>query len=289
MFQKILHFIKYNNAMIIILAVVLILGGGALAAGPENIGVKQTKIQGTDNSLLIQADFDNFNMDFKIENIEQDEKYYYVTYGYLDLVVIDSAWQYQLSQKTVKASKKIKEDIGVYMAKYLNKHHEARVRELKQAKSEAQVQGEQKRVEVTEYSGLIGRTLDLAATVFPGYEPVVKTELPTPENFNLPNANSGASAGSSSADDLNKIYNDYVAAHPEIFATPTDSTGSPQAAGDMPGTEVDSTIPETPVDNIIPETPSIPEPESVDIIELPAPEAPAENAAPVESTATPAQ
>ena len=66
MFQKLLHFIKYNNATIIILAVILILGGGALAAGPEAIGQKQTSIQGLDNIALLSADFDKFNMDFKI-------------------------------------------------------------------------------------------------------------------------------------------------------------------------------------------------------------------------------
>ena len=183
--QKILHFIKYNNATVIILAIILLLGGGALAAGPENIGERRTSIEGVDNAALLAVDLTAFNMDFKIENVQQDEKYYYVTYSFLDLVLADNLWQYQLSQKTQKVSKKIKEDIGVYMAKFMAKHHQARVRELTEEKNQAESAGEQKRIEVTEYSGLIGRTLDLAAAVFPGYEPVVKTELPTPE-FNLP-------------------------------------------------------------------------------------------------------
>ena len=88
-------------------------------------------------------------MDFKIENVQQDEKYYYVTYGFLDLVLSDNLWQYQLSRKTQKVSKKIKEDIGVYMAKFMAKHYEARTRELKNEKSLAQSAGEQKRIEVT--------------------------------------------------------------------------------------------------------------------------------------------
>lgn len=283
MFSKIIHFIKYNNAMVIILALILVLGGGALAAGPENIGQKQTSVQGVDNTALLAVDLAAFNMDFKIENVQQDERYYYVTYSFLDLVILDSAWQYQLSQKTQKVSKKIKQDIGEYMAKFMAKHYEARVRELKQEKNQAESQGLEKRVEVTEYSGLIGRTLDLAAAVFPGYEPVVKKELPAPENFNLPTGQAGlpeTSSGapvSGGADDLTKIYNDYVAAHPEIFETPV-----PPAQVDTASSTPDSTAP---ADTVVPETPAdsadspqaIPEPESVNIIELPA--APATNTA----------
>ncbi|MFA6306201.1 MAG: hypothetical protein WCV70_00475 [Patescibacteria group bacterium] len=300
--QKIINFLKYNNAAVIILAIILILGGGALAAGPENIGVKQTSVEGTDNTLLLSADLSAFNMDFKIEKIEQDENYYYATYSYLDLTVIDSAWQYQLSSKTQKISKKIREDLGVYLAKFLAKHYQARVRELKQAKAEAESLGEQRRIEVTEYSGLIGLTLDLAAKVFPGYEPIVKTELPAPE-FNLPDFNADAPENSP-ADNLTQIYNDYIAAHPEIFTTPMPddtASGTPETVVPEDTTVPDETVtPETPPES---ETPIIPEPDSVDIIELPveepasetpvaepAPEAPvsesetapAENAAPSE-------
>lgn len=230
MLQKIMHFIKYNNATIIILAIILILGGGALAAGPETIGEKQTRIEGVDNAALLAADLDNFGMDFKIENIQEDGAYYYVTYSYLDLSVNNQAWQYQLRQTTRKVAKNIKEDLGAYLAKYLAKHHQARIRELKAAKDSAQAVGEEKRVAVTEYSGLIGRSLDLAAKVFPGYEAVKKEILPTPD-FSTPLAKTQAdlSAGASAqADNLTKIYNDYLAAHDQ------DSDGVLDAADNCP-------------------------------------------------------
>ena len=223
--QKIINFLKYNNATIIIIVVLLIFGAGVFAAGPDAIGQKQTQIKGIDNTLLLTIELDNFNMDFKIQSIEQDDQYYYVAYTYLDLAVIKQAWQYQLNQKTVKISKKIREDVGVYMAKYLAKHYEARIRELKQEKSIALINGEQKRIEVTEYTGLIGKTLDLASEIFPGYEPIKKVILPMQENFNLPDVNSGAPSNSET-DNLNEIYNDYVADHPEIFETSTDTASS---------------------------------------------------------------
>ncbi len=280
-FDSLTRFIKYNNAAIIILAVVLILGGGALAAGPEAIGQKQTSVEGIDNAALLAVDLATFNMDFKIENIEQDEKYYYVTYSYLDLTPIDSAWQYRLSQRTQKISQKIREDIGAYMAKFLAKHYEARLRDLTEEKSQAEALGAQTRVEVTEYSGLIGRTLDLAAKVFPGYEPVVKTELPPPL-FVIPKpAVTQDLNPASRTDNLTQIYNDYVAAHPDLFNAPTPTataSGTPETslstatASGTPDSVVptDTTVPETPATPPAPETPAIPEPESVDIIELPA-------------------
>jgi|GEM_PF-681925 len=307
MLEKFIHFIKYNNATVIILALVLILGGGVFAAEPEAIGEKQTSVQGYDNTALLSVDLDKFNMDFKIENIEQDEKYYYVTYGFLDLAAPDNAWQYQLSQRTQKISKKTNQDLGAYMAKFLVKHYEARTRELKREKELAQAQGEQKRIEVTEYSGLVGRVLDLAGKVFPGYEPVVKRELPAPD-LPAPLAKVGEGeplvSPQSGEDSLTKVYNDYVASHdkdsdgildqadncpetlnadqldsdgdglgdvcdtatstPEQTETPADSTETPPA---------DVAAPEAP-DSL--ETPTIPEPTSVDIIELPATEPVAE-------------
>src|SRR3989338_7814974 len=185
MLEKISHFIKYNNATIIILALVLVVSATALAAGPEAIGEKQTRIEGIDNTLILAVDLDKFNMDFKIEKIQADENYYYVTYSFLDLAVADNSWQYLMTERIRKISKKIKEDLGIYLAKAMAKHYEARIRELKSEQDQARSAGGQKRIEVIEYSGLVGRTLDLASKVFPGYEAVKKNELPTPD-FNLP-------------------------------------------------------------------------------------------------------
>ncbi|MDO8592248.1 MAG: hypothetical protein Q7R92_00575 [bacterium] len=304
--QKIINFIKYNNAAVIILALILILGGGALAAGPEAIGQKQTSLQGADNSLLLAADLDKLNMDFKIEKIEEDSGYYYVNYSYLDLAVINSAWQYQLSAAARKISKKIKEDLGEYLAKQLKKHYEARVRELKQAKALAEAAGPQTRVEVTAYSGLIGKTLDAVKAVFPGYEPVKKRELAAPE-FNPPNPPLQEGQNASGADNLTQIYNNYLSEHPEVISQlDAVATSTPEASGGStssleieplapPASAASSTPAATP-----PPLPPLPEgidasstpaePASVQVIELPAPvaaEPPAPDA-PAETAPAPA-
>jgi len=292
MLAKIIHFIKYNNATVIILAIILILGGGALAAGPETIGQKQTSVQGIDNTLLLAADLDNFNMDFKIEKIEQDEQYYYVIYSYLDLVVLTNAWQYQLNSKMQKISRKLKQDLGEYLVGFLAKHQEARTRQLKQEKHLAELSGAQTRTEVTEYSGLIGKTLNLASKAFPDYEPVKTRQLPAPENFNLPtSATSLSEGGQAQADNLTQVYNNYLAAHPDLFINET-ATSSPataetvasstqELAPEMVSTEPAETSTESETVSTEPETAPI-EPTEVQIIELP----PVEPIAPAEPEPT---
>lgn len=183
MFKKAIHFIKYNNAMVLILALVFVFGTGVFAAtetGQEFIGEKETKIEGIDNTLLIEADLDRLDMDFKIERITEDDDYYYVTYTFLDLVEYEDAWQYQLQEKMRKVTKNIKIDLGAYLAEELGEQYDARIKELRIAKEKAEESGEITRVEVVAYDGLIGQTLALTGRIFTGYEPVKVREIPSP-------------------------------------------------------------------------------------------------------------
>ena len=169
MFKKFIHFIKYNNAMVLILALFFIVASGVFAQteiGQEFIGEKTAHIEGRDNTLLLEADLDNFQMDFKIENIEEDNEYYYIKYTSLDLLEHEDAWQYQLNEKIRKVSKKFKGDLGEYMAEELKEEYDARIKTLKEEQTRALLQGKETRVEITEYSGLIGKTLDIASKIF---------------------------------------------------------------------------------------------------------------------------
>ncbi|MCK5511126.1 hypothetical protein KAI65_06365, partial [Candidatus Parcubacteria bacterium] len=126
MLKKIIHFIKYNNVALLILLAIFAIGSGAWAqtdAGQEFIGEKQEKIKGIDNILLLEADLESFDMDFKIEKITRDDKYYFVAYTYLDLVKKDDAWEYLLNEKVRKVSLKIKKDLGAYLAEELKEEY----------------------------------------------------------------------------------------------------------------------------------------------------------------------
>ncbi len=216
MFKKIIHFIKYNNATVLILAVFLVAGGSVLASEPgrEAIGARQTDVVGVDNTLLLAADLADFDMEFKIEKIEADNKMYYVTYTFLDLALINNAWQYQAREKTRRVSKDLKQDLGLYLAEELSEEYQARLKELRQAQARAKETGEEKRVEVTAYSGLVGKALNAAGRVFPGYRAVKKIELASPADLSslrqAPGQEKAARAEFSPADDLTQIYLDYM-------------------------------------------------------------------------------
>ena len=218
MLKKAINFIKYNNAALLILLAIFALGSGVWAqteAGQEFIGEKQEEIKGIDNTLLLSVDLDNYDMDFKIERIAEDDKYYFVAYTYLDLVKTDDAWEYQLNEKIRKVSLKIKKDLGAYLAEELKEEHDARVKTLKQEQKIALEKGEETRIEVVDYSGLIGRTLKLSEKIFFGYESVKTREIPSPTipatvlaKRNIKESLSEASEKKS--DDLTKIYFDYI-------------------------------------------------------------------------------
>jgi len=93
MFQQITNFIKYHNLFTIILGLVFIATAGAFA----NEGVRNTVIGeeivteiGVDNSQLLSADLDNFDINLKINNILEDEENYYVDYTFNTIAVRDN-------------------------------------------------------------------------------------------------------------------------------------------------------------------------------------------------------
>lgn len=226
--QKFIHFIKYNNAVVIILLAFFIIGSATFAAtetGQQAIGQQTTIIEGVDNTLLLSANPDAMEMNFKIEKIEQDVDFYYVTYTFLNLIKENSAWQYQLTEKSRKITKKIKQDLGAYLAEEFKQEHEAIVKDLKAEQVKASLEGEQVREEVTEYTGLIGQTLDVVAAVFPNYEPVKKTEVDSPEvpAEVLAAINSATSTVPVSTDNLTAVYDSYISEndpdHDDVFGT----------------------------------------------------------------------
>ncbi len=235
MFSKIINFVKYNNATVLILAFIFIAGSGVFAqteAGQEIIGQKETRIEGIDNTLLLAADLDNMNMDFNIEKIEADDKYYFIIYTYLDLIKLDSAWQYLINEKSRKVPKSLKQDLGVYLAKELAEEHYARVKDLKAEQQSAQEQGEETRIQVEEYGGIIGKALDLTAKVFSEYEPVKTIEIPSPSLAQLTNlaskpAVSAGNAGDSLVDIARQVAAEIEAKDSDVDGVNNDTDNCP--------------------------------------------------------------
>jgi hypothetical protein len=220
MFKKAWNFIKYNNATVLIFLLVFLLGAGAFASetGREIVGGKTTREEGVDNTLLLEADIDNLDMDFSITGVESDGGRYYVKYTYIDLVKGETAWEYKMFEKELAISPGFEGDLGDKITEELSEVRSMRLADLKSAQTAAKDEGEAKRVEVTEYSGLIGKTLDLAGKVIPGYEPVVRREIASPvAPIALRDLRGRDPAGDpvepsepGKADSMSAVYEDYV-------------------------------------------------------------------------------
>jgi len=213
------HFVQYNNLFLVIL-VVCILAFGSLTFASEDvrdatIGGKQVLAEGVDNTLLLGQDFDNFSMDFTISGIIEDEESYLINYSYVDLDLVDGIWQIVEKEGGRNISKPFRQDLGIYLAGQLSQEAKARIKELKKLQKAERERGETKIVQVTRYSGLIGKVLDLSGAVFPGYEPVKKIELPTPT---VNTAFARRTRASGAADNLTHIYNDWVVKNPGAVA-----------------------------------------------------------------------
>jgi len=127
MYQKILNFIKYNNAFTIIFVICFFGFGVSYAANAdvrESVYGSEETVVSIDNSLIISADLDNFNFNLRISSITEDNKNYYAIYSYQTLAIKDGVWQSQQIEKTLKISKEALEgrDLGLYVAEELGEN-----------------------------------------------------------------------------------------------------------------------------------------------------------------------
>ena len=179
MFQKIINFIKYHNAFTISLAVIFVFSGVIFASEDVRntvIGEKIISEQGIDNSQLLSADLENFDMVLKIQNIQEDDKNYYIDYSFNTIAVKDNVWQSVVKSErfTVNKSALGDRDLGIYLAEEFSEETREEMTYLKKAQKTERERGRAKVVKTTDYTGLIGLTLDLKNKILAGYKPVVK-------------------------------------------------------------------------------------------------------------------
>ncbi|MFH1401969.1 MAG: MopE-related protein [Parcubacteria group bacterium] len=180
--NKIIYFLKYHNAIPIILGVVLLGTAGAFANEDVRsavIGQKVENIIGIDNAQLLSADLDNFDQALRIEDVTQDNENYYINYIYRTLAIRDNVWQEVLKENTLTVGIKSMEgkDLGLYVQEELSEVADWELNHLKR------VQSEEKEIGITiltasvDYTGLIGLVLDARDKILPGYKPVVTQEI----------------------------------------------------------------------------------------------------------------
>ena len=173
------HFIKYNNAVSIAIAVLLLATGGAMAASPDARGLlynTEDIPRSVDNSYLLHMDIERADFGLVILEVEEDDQGYYIKYHYNTVKVAEYSWQ-PVSQEgtlTVLKSALGKQDLGELVARELGQLIDREYTYAKDAQKIERDKGPSKKVITTKYAGLIGALLDPKDKVFPGYEPIVK-------------------------------------------------------------------------------------------------------------------
>lgn len=183
MFQKLVTFIKYNNAFTTILGVLFLGFGGALAASPdvrEGIVSAKESIVSIDNSYITAIDLAQYTPTIQVTSITEDESTYYVSYELATIDISLGVWRDVVKTKDITVSKVALDgsDLGLYLTKELKEVADRELAYLKEVQGIERGLGTTQKVVATAYSGLIGKLLDPKEEVFAGYTPVIE---PKPE------------------------------------------------------------------------------------------------------------
>lgn len=172
MYQKILNFLKYHNLVSIVFTVIFVGFSFSLAASPElreAIYSKEEREIGIDNTLLLATNFDQWDFQPEILSIEEDEENYYVTYKFKTLAPLDNVWQENFKENLLSFPKTIlgNRDLPDYITEEIGEVIQHEYQLLKDSQKIAQKEGQSQRMKVTEYSGLIGKVLNLKPKIEP--------------------------------------------------------------------------------------------------------------------------
>jgi len=200
--KGLLNFVKYNNAVPIILGVVFIGAGSAFAAtDPQAIYSQQQQVVSTDNTYIANKDLSTWTPKILINGVTEDTDNYYVSYTFTTIDVVDYAWQDAAKNLTMTVSKADLglRDLGVYVTSQFRNIIANEVAYLTQVQQKAKNDISQK-VVATTYGGLVGKFLDSTTETLPGYTPVVTP--PADNSYNTVSATPGqpdTSGGGSSS------------------------------------------------------------------------------------------
>ena len=175
------NFIKYHNAFVIIIMFVFVVSFSALAASEDLrdkvLGEKIVTESGIDNSALLAADLENFDLEMKILDVREDEDNYYLVYQFQTLGIQENVWQIILRQKELEISKKVlaEQDLGLYAAEELGEVIDYELAYLKEVQKNENKKGDDRIVQETKYEGLLGMIISTKTKELPSeYELVVK-------------------------------------------------------------------------------------------------------------------
>lgn len=178
--KKLITFLRYDNAVPIVLGLLFLGAGSAFAAtNPEAILNTTELVLSVDNTYLVNKDLSAWTPRVTIVAVTEDAESYFVSYTFSTIGLQDSVWQDTVREEVMQVSKEDLgpyRDLGVYVTEQLKQKVAREKALLVETQAMEQKQVSQKTVAVT-YGGLIGVLIDDSTETLPGYIPVV-TPLP---------------------------------------------------------------------------------------------------------------
>jgi hypothetical protein len=152
--KKIIKFVKYHNAFVIMMVLAFVGIGGVFAnedirdavIGEEVV----VEIKGIDNSAILACDLEAFDAMMRIVDVTGDTENYFVEYAYYTLAIEDNAWQEITRQETLDVSKAALEgrELGLYLIEELGEIVESELAFLKEVQENEMTKGETEVVEI---------------------------------------------------------------------------------------------------------------------------------------------
>ncbi|MCX6819744.1 MAG: DUF5011 domain-containing protein [Candidatus Adlerbacteria bacterium] len=195
-------FVKYNNAVPVIISLLVLSAGSAFAASPAirsdvaaGVLSSETKVLSVDNTYLVGKNLDSYTPRITITGVSEDNDFYYVNYSLNTIDIKDSVWQDITKGESMKVQKEALngKDLGVYVTHELVQRVGREMELLRETQQIEKAQVSQKIV-ATAYGGLIGKFLDDTTETLPGYVPVVD------ETVSAAPSSSGDNSSSPSSD-----------------------------------------------------------------------------------------
>ncbi len=176
--SSVVHFVKYNNMIPIVLGVIFLGATGTMAATPEvrsAIYTANARTVAIDNSRMLAIDVASYPLSIQISSVTEDSEKYYVRYTLTTLSLVDGAWTDTAIEKDLVVHKDAlgERDLGTYVSAQLAEVREYERRLLAETQAIERANGLSQKVVATTYSGLVGKYLSTTEEVIAGYQPVI--------------------------------------------------------------------------------------------------------------------
>lgn len=179
--KRFFHFLQFNNLVPIMLFAIFGTSSLALAFDEDvqqAVYSVEEEVVSIDNTYITEVDLDDHAFNLKVTSIREDADFFYVSYTYTTIALVDFVWQDSEVTTVLDVSKKsmVGKDLGLFIARQVSEVINSQLAYLKKVQKIENESGITKKMISKKYSGIVGKLFDAEDQEFPGYKPVVNEQ-----------------------------------------------------------------------------------------------------------------